>query len=318
MSENTKSIGETLRDARIAKGYTLDDLQQTTKIQKRYLIAIEDSKFSDLPGDFYVRAFIKQYAQTVGLDGSELLNEFSDQLPSTKTQEYVDRVNEDNPSTRSAQRKVDDRSAKIKRQVPIVAAVIVVVIVIVGIWLATTRSPQSSRSSQNVDSSSVSVSGSTAKSSSSAKKASSKKASSSSKPVSKASFSKVSTSGNATTYTMKNAPKTKTIKVRTSNSAWVAVTSAGNSAFQGTVAAGKTRTIKLSASATSATLNLGNAPATKVTIGGKSLPLSTATSSATTASSTTTAGSSTSSSTASAASSSTTTSQVQNITIQFK
>lgn len=78
MSENKMSIGETLRDARIAKGYTLDDLQQTTKIQKRYLIAIEDGNFADLPGDFYVRAFIKQYADTVGLDGNELLESYSD------------------------------------------------------------------------------------------------------------------------------------------------------------------------------------------------------------------------------------------------
>ena len=87
MSENNKSIGEALRDARIAKGYTLDDLQQTTKIQKRYLIAIEDENFSDLPGDFYVRAFIKQYADTVELGGSELLDQYADQMPSTKTQE---------------------------------------------------------------------------------------------------------------------------------------------------------------------------------------------------------------------------------------
>ncbi|EPD00588.1 Xre-like DNA-binding protein, partial [Lacticaseibacillus paracasei subsp. paracasei Lpp227] len=34
-------LGKKLRDARIQKGYTIDDLQQITKIQKRYLIAIE-------------------------------------------------------------------------------------------------------------------------------------------------------------------------------------------------------------------------------------------------------------------------------------
>ena len=110
MSEKDNvSIGKTLRDARIAKGFTIDDLQQTTKIQKRYLIAIEEERFDDLPGDFYVRAFIKQYADTVDLDGAELLNEFSNKLPNTKTQEYTDKVNENNPTTQSAQRKVDDR-----------------------------------------------------------------------------------------------------------------------------------------------------------------------------------------------------------------
>ena len=79
------NIGKKLKDARVANGLTLDDLQQATKIQKRYLIAIEDEKFDELPGDFYVRAFIKQYANTVGLNGNELLQEYDDYLPKTKT-----------------------------------------------------------------------------------------------------------------------------------------------------------------------------------------------------------------------------------------
>ena len=52
MSENEErvNVGKKLREAREKKGLTLDDLQQATKIQKRYLIAIEDEKFDELPG----------------------------------------------------------------------------------------------------------------------------------------------------------------------------------------------------------------------------------------------------------------------------
>lgn len=71
-------IGEKLRKAREAKGLSISDIEKTTKIQSRYLEAIENNEFDKLPGDFYVRAFIRQYAQIVGLDGKELLNEYSE------------------------------------------------------------------------------------------------------------------------------------------------------------------------------------------------------------------------------------------------
>ena len=74
------SVGQKLKDARIAKGLTLDDLQQTTKIQKRYLIAIEEGNYDALPGKFYVKAFARQYAETVGLNPNEIIQELDQEL----------------------------------------------------------------------------------------------------------------------------------------------------------------------------------------------------------------------------------------------
>lgn len=86
-------IGTILKEARKEKGLTLDDLQQTTKIQKRYLIAIEDGDFAALPGKFYVRAFIKQYAETVGIDPEELLAKLDeDKAPKLEETEATTRT----------------------------------------------------------------------------------------------------------------------------------------------------------------------------------------------------------------------------------
>lgn len=74
-------LGQTLKEARETKGLSLDDLQEETKIQKRYLQAIEDGDFKQLPGDFYTRAFIKSYAEAVGLDFGELASQYAGELP---------------------------------------------------------------------------------------------------------------------------------------------------------------------------------------------------------------------------------------------
>lgn len=75
-------LGQQLREARLQKGMSLDDVQEMTKIRKRYLEAIEAGDYKVLPGSFYVRAFIKTYAETVGLDPDELLEGHKSDVPS--------------------------------------------------------------------------------------------------------------------------------------------------------------------------------------------------------------------------------------------
>ncbi len=313
MSENKITLGKTLRDARIAKGFTLDDLQQTTKIQKRYLIAIEDQNFDELPGDFYVRAFIKQYADMVDLDGAELLKQFDSALPSTQTQEYVDKVNENNPETRSQQRKVDDRYVKLRRTIPVIGIVIVVLVVLVGIWVAASHNGSSTKK-DNVDSSSVSVSGSSNKSSSSSSKSSSTSSKSSSKKAKTASFKQLSTTTSGSTWEMKNASSKPKVALSASSSAWVAVSVGGATTWQGTLSSATSHTMTIPSSATSVTFKFGNAPETKVKVDGKTFDFT----SATATSSATSSSSSDTTTTTSSSTSTTTTSQVQTVTLEFK
>ena len=73
-------LGETLRQARIKKGLTIDDIHQETKIQRRYLEAIEDGNLDALPGHFYARAFVKSYAEVVGIDPDTILEHIQPEI----------------------------------------------------------------------------------------------------------------------------------------------------------------------------------------------------------------------------------------------
>lgn len=85
-------LGLVLKKAREEKGVSLDDIQRMTKIQRRYLEAIERGHFHLLPGHFYARAFIKSYAEAVGLDSAQILEHFQTDLPAQPPQEQLERL----------------------------------------------------------------------------------------------------------------------------------------------------------------------------------------------------------------------------------
>jgi cytoskeletal protein RodZ len=69
-----KTVGERLRSARELQGRSLDDIAAATRINKKFLENIDQGVLPGLPLT-YVRAFVKAYANEVGLDPDELLAE---------------------------------------------------------------------------------------------------------------------------------------------------------------------------------------------------------------------------------------------------
>ena len=70
-------IGQSLREAREAKGLTLDDVEQEIRIRSNYLEALENEDYDRLPGEVYVRGFLRNYARFLGVDLTENLTEDS-------------------------------------------------------------------------------------------------------------------------------------------------------------------------------------------------------------------------------------------------
>src|SRR5947207_14946808 len=70
------AIGESLREARLAQGLELGDVEARIKIRPRYLRALEAEDWDALPGDAYVRGFLRTYGDFLGLDGLGLVEEY--------------------------------------------------------------------------------------------------------------------------------------------------------------------------------------------------------------------------------------------------
>ncbi|WP_025719898.1 helix-turn-helix domain-containing protein [Paenibacillus sp. 1-18] len=85
-------LGQQLKEARLQKGLSLDDVQEMTKIRKRYLEAIETGDYKVLPGSFYVKAFIKTYAETVGLNPDEILEGHQSNVPEPEPEAVMEPV----------------------------------------------------------------------------------------------------------------------------------------------------------------------------------------------------------------------------------
>jgi transcriptional regulator with XRE-family HTH domain len=68
---------EELREAREQKGISLQQMAAKTRIDIKFLEAIDDGNFSFLP-ELYVKAFLKQYAKVVDLNEKEILERYED------------------------------------------------------------------------------------------------------------------------------------------------------------------------------------------------------------------------------------------------
>jgi len=74
---NLAEIGVLLRETRERKSVSLDEIQAATKIRYKYLVALESGEESAFPGTVYLKGFLRTYANELGLDGWQLVEEYN-------------------------------------------------------------------------------------------------------------------------------------------------------------------------------------------------------------------------------------------------
>jgi cytoskeleton protein RodZ len=130
-------IGATLREARMRAKIDINEVETRTKIRAKYLRAMENEEWDLLPGEVYIRSFLRTYGEFLGLDPRQLVDDFRRQYENPSDHEPPPIA----PPSRERQRQRDrqrQQRNRPRRGVPswaiigLVLVVVIAVLVVVG------------------------------------------------------------------------------------------------------------------------------------------------------------------------------------------
>jgi cytoskeleton protein RodZ len=136
-----EQIGARLREARMRGKIDINQVESDTKIRAKYLRAMENEEWSLLPGEIYAKTFLRTYADYLGLDSREVLDDYRRQY---------ERPTDHDLRPLTSGRARDRRQGSRRRQQPQprggggfpippwALIVIVLVVVVVALWLVGT------------------------------------------------------------------------------------------------------------------------------------------------------------------------------------
>lgn len=85
------SLGQELKRERELRGISLREIADSTRISLRFLEAIEEDELDRIPGTFFVRAILRSYARTIGLDEHQVLNKYQEMQAFAEQQQEMER-----------------------------------------------------------------------------------------------------------------------------------------------------------------------------------------------------------------------------------
>jgi cytoskeletal protein RodZ len=264
-------LGVRLKEAREARGLSLEQLQNLTKIQKRYLIGIEEGNYSMMPGKFYVRAFIKQYAEAVGLDPEEIFEQYKDEIPATYSDDLPEQL-----SRVQSRKSMSPGRSKVMDLLPKVLVGIALVGLVVFVWYLVVQKaggggdesgsegnnpvvieePENAGTNDNGEDGGAEEEAANDAEQETEENAENEEGAEEEQPAQE--LSVVNTSGRQATYELKNADKFE-LTVNSTGATWVDIrNSEGKSVFQGTLKSDGTK---------SQEFDFTNQPEAKVVVG---------------------------------------------------
>ncbi|MCD6420350.1 MAG: helix-turn-helix domain-containing protein [Synergistetes bacterium] len=119
-------LSEYLKETRESKGMSIKEISEITKINPRYIKAIEEANYEVIGGDVYCKGFIRNYARSLGLDPEEAVRMYKEEKGEKK---------EETPKTEELEKlsRYEDRK-KIKRaKKPVRWVIYLIALILIGV-----------------------------------------------------------------------------------------------------------------------------------------------------------------------------------------
>lgn len=295
-----QTVGEILREARVAKHLTLEDVEEKAAIPSPHLLALELEQFKLIPKD-KVETYLQQYGEAVELDTADLLEKYHEQEVGSSDEEQEEHVVESTTNIESIVKTPQDETISIAKSasddsfiigsrssrykgkektnsyLPIVMLCLVALGILAFVSFVTWNQLQSDSNNASTSYSVVHSGSSTTTDSTSSESSSSTSESSSSEEDTSLKMS-TEGSGNSLTVNLSNVTDSLTVEISLSgaDSSWVSVTNS-ESNDSGTLlsSTGTTSyTAVLPSGTTSSLITLGVTEGVTVTIDGQEVDTS--------------------------------------------
>ncbi|HZR57853.1 MAG TPA: RodZ domain-containing protein [Terriglobales bacterium] len=219
-------FGAQLKKIREQRSITLDQISISTKIGVRFLQALEEERFEQLPGGIFNKAFVRSYARTIGVDENQAVADYLIASGEDQPKKPTETREENFPLSVAAVKKESIR--KFPWRSFAIFLLVVVVVLSLGFWAFHPRQLNvSERSALSI--------------SKAATGASLVVASEHPQPAITGNR-ELSTNGQQSTQSIPT-PGAFTVKIRATDDSWLSITADGKEIMQDTLAAEEEKTI---------------------------------------------------------------------------
>lgn len=111
-----ETIGQILKNAREKKGLTIEELASSTYIVAKFIKALEDEQFDLLPGEIYVKGFIKNLSDKLSLDSDAMIERYNLQRNGNKFEEDLSKSRKFKMTSKKKEENKEAKKSEIKKE----------------------------------------------------------------------------------------------------------------------------------------------------------------------------------------------------------